>query len=103
MSYDYKQIHYNPDLGREPYAVKGYKDDGYPSTSVCAGMTRVDFLDSYASEAEAIAAHPELAQDGEVSRGHALLDADLKDVSHISDGDDMENYEIECLRREGNL
>ena len=84
MDYDYKQLHFNEELGREPWVVKGYKHDGYPSTSVCAGMTRIDFLESYESEKDAIDAHPELHLNNETSYGSAFLDEPLKDVSHIS-------------------
>ena len=88
MKYDYKQLHSNQDGGQYPFTVKGYKNDGYPSTSVCAGMTRIDFIDSYRTEQEAIDANPELVTDGEVSWGCAFLDKDLKDVSHIPDESD---------------
>ena len=89
MKYDYKQLHRYQDEGQYPFIVKGYKNDGYPSTSVCAGMTRIDFLESYETEQEAIDAHPELVTEGEVSWGCAFLDKDLKDVSHIPDESDM--------------
>ena len=85
MDYDYKQLHFNEELGREPWVVKGYKHDGYPSTSVCAGMTRIDFLESYESEATAADAHPELLMNDGISYGSTFLDEPLKDVSHISD------------------
>ena len=85
MDYDYKQLHFNQELGREPWVVKGYKNDGYPSSSVCAGMTKIDFLESYESEERAIDAHPELHLNNETSYGSAFLDEPLKDVSHISD------------------
>ena len=88
MKYDYKQLHSNQDGGQYQFTVKGYKNDGYPSTSVCAGMTRIDFIDSYETEQEAIDANPELVTDGEVSWGCAFLDKDLKDVSHIPDESD---------------
>ena len=84
MDYDYKQLHFNEELGREPWVVKGYKNDGYPSSSVCAGMTKIDFLESYESEERAIDAHPELHLNNETSYGSAFLDEPLKDVSHIS-------------------
>ena len=83
MDYDYKQLHFNEELGREPWVVKGYKHDGYPSNSVCAGMTKIDFLGSYESEERATDAHPELHLTDEVSYGSAFLDEPLKDVSHI--------------------
>jgi hypothetical protein len=51
-------------------------------------MTRIDFIDSYQSEQEAVNAHPQLVTDGEVSWGCAFLDKDLKDVSHIPDEPD---------------
>ena len=89
MKYDYKQLHRYQDEGQYPFIVKGYKNDGYPSTSVCAGMTRIDFLESYETEQEAIDAHPELVTEGEVSWGCAFLDKDLKDVSHIPDESDV--------------
>ena len=85
--YDYKQLHYNEELGREAYSVKGYKHDGFPKSSVCHGMTRIDFLESYASEEDAIKGRPELVVDGEASWGCAFMDKDLKDVSHISNED----------------
>ena len=85
MDYDYKQLHFNQELGQEPWVVKGYKHDGYPSSSVCAGMTKIDFLESYESEERAIDAHPELHLNNETSYGSAFLDEPLKDVSHISD------------------
>ena len=88
MKYDYKQLHLSQDDSVHPYLVKGYKNDGYPSTSVCAGMTRIDFIDSYETEQEAVDANPELVTDGEVSWGCAFLDKDLKDVSHIPDEPD---------------
>ena len=85
MNYDYKQLHFNQELGQEPWVVKGYKNDGYSSNSVCAGMTKIDFLESYESEERAIDAHPELHLNNETSYGSAFLDEPLKDVSHISD------------------
>ena len=85
----YKQLHYNEELGSEPYSVKLYVPDGYPESSVCYGMTKISFLDSYSSEGEAVSAHPELlASDGEIFYGSALMDKDLKDVSHIPDEPD---------------
>ena len=91
MDYDYLQLHqdeYGPELDR--YTVKSYKADGYPSYSVCAGMTKISFLDSFNSEAEAIEAYPDLVgSDGEVSYGSAFMDAPLKDVSHIPDTADL--------------
>ena len=91
MDYDYLQLHqdeYGPELDR--YTVKSYKADGYPSYSVCAGMTKISFLDSFNSEAEAIEAYPDLVgSDGEVSYGSAFMDAPLKDVSHIPDEPDL--------------
>jgi hypothetical protein len=87
--YDYKQLHYNEELGNEPYSVKGYKQDGYPKSSVCHGMTKISFLDSYRTEKDAIAAHPELVgADGETGWGSTFMDKDLKDVSHIPDEPD---------------
>ena len=88
MKYDYMQLHKSSD-SEFSYTVKGYKNEGYPSTSVCAGMTRIDFIDSYQSEQEAVNAHPELVTGGEVSWGCAFLDQDLKDVSHIPDESDL--------------
>ena len=85
MDYDYKQLHFNQELGQEPWVVKGYKHDGYSSNSVCAGMTKIDFLESYESEERAIDAHPELGTENDVSYGSDFLDEPLKDVSHISD------------------
>ena len=84
MDYDYKQLHFNAELGQEPWVVKGYKHDGYPSNSVCAGMTKIDFLESYESENDAIDAHPELGTENDISYGSDFLDEPLKDVSHIS-------------------
>ena len=85
----YKQLHYNEELGSEPYSVKLYEPDGYPESSVCYGMTKISFLDSYSSEGEAVSAHPELlASDGDIFYGSAFMDKDLKDVSHIPDEPD---------------
>lgn len=84
MDYDYKQLHFNAELGQEPWVVKGYKHDGYPSNSVCVGMTKIDFLESYESEERAIDAHPELGTENDISYGSDFLDEPLKDVSHIS-------------------
>ena len=84
MDYDYKQLHFNQELGQEPWVVKGYKNDGYSSNSVCAGMTKIDFLESYETEQDAVDAHPELGSDDDISYGSAFLDEPLKDVSHIS-------------------
>jgi len=85
----YKQLHYNEELGSEPYSVKLYEPDGYPESSVCYGMTKISFLDSYSSEGAAVSAHPELlASDGEIFYGSAFMDKDLKDVSHIPDEPD---------------
>jgi len=89
MQYDYKQLHYNDELAQEPWVVKGYKSDGYPEHSVLAGQTLIQFLDSYATEAEAVSAHPELlASDGEIFYGSAFMDQDLKSVDHIPDEPD---------------
>jgi hypothetical protein len=90
MKYDYKQLHYQEEQGKEPYVVKGYKNDGYPKGSVCHGMTKIDFLDSYQTENEAAVAHPELVHEGEICWGSAFMDRDLKDVSHIPDYDDYD-------------
>lgn len=84
MDYDYKQLHFNAELGQVPWVVKGYKHDGYPSNSVCAGMTKIDFLESYETENDAIDAHPELGTENDISYGSDFLDEPLKDVSHIS-------------------
>ena len=85
----YKQLHYNEELGSEPYSVKLYEPAGYPESSVCYGMTKISFLDCYCSEGEAVAAHPELlASEGEIFYGSAFMDKDLKDVSHIPDEPD---------------
>jgi len=91
MDYDYLQLHQNGQIGEsDRYTVKAYKADGYPSYSVCAGMTKISFLDSFNSEAEAIKAYPDLVgSDGEVSYGSAFMDAPLKDVSHIPDEPDL--------------
>jgi len=89
MDYDYKQLHYNEELAQYPWVVKGYKSDGYPSSSVCAGMTRIQFLDSYESERDAVEAHPELLNNDEISYGSAFLDEDLKCVDHIPDEPDL--------------
>jgi len=81
---NYKQLHYNEELGSEPYSVKLYEPDGYPESSVCHGMTKISFLDSYATEAQACKAHPELVgDDGETEWGSAFMDKELKDVSHL--------------------
>ncbi len=86
MDYDYLQLHQD----NYGFNVKAYKADGYPSSSVCAGMTKISFLDSFNSEAEAIEAFPDLVgSDGEVSYGSAFMDAPLKDVSHIADTPDL--------------
>jgi hypothetical protein len=47
-------------------------------------MTRIDFLESYESEKDAVDAHPELGTEDDISYGSAFLDEPLKDVSHIS-------------------
>ena len=60
---NYKQLHYNEELGQHPWVVKGYKHNGYPESSVLYGQTRINFLDSYESERDAIEAHPELLHD----------------------------------------
>ena len=88
MSDSYKQLHHDEQLGQYPYSVKKYTPDGYPASSVCHGMTKIEFLDSYESEAEAIEAHPDLVFDGEVNYGSAWMDQDLKSVSHIPDEPD---------------
>ena len=89
MDYDYLQLHQD----NYGFNVKAYKADGYPSSSVCAGMTKISFLDSFDSEAEAIEAFPDLVgSDGEVSYGSAFMDAPLKDVSHIPDESDILIY-----------
>ena len=85
MRYNYKKLHLNEELGREPYVVKGYKVNGYGRRSACKGMTRIDFLQSYESEEEAVKAHPDLVVDGETNWGCAADDAQLKDVSHIQE------------------
>ncbi len=85
MSYDYKKLFRENGHGPTAFIVKGYEEDGYPAHSVCHGMMKISFLDSYESEEEAIAAHPELLHDGEVQWGSKILDQDLKDVSHIPD------------------
>ena len=88
MNYDYKQLHFDrtmEEIGRPAYTVKGYKKNGYPETSVCHGMTRIDCLDSYANEKNAVKEHPELVtSDGEVSWGCAYMDRELKNVQHIN-------------------
>lgn len=88
-TYDYKQLHFDSvmeEIGRPPYIVKGYKKDGYPETSVCHGMTRIEFLDSYETEKDAVNEHPELVtSDGDVSWGCAYMDRELKNVQHIND------------------
>jgi hypothetical protein len=48
-------------------------------------MTKIDFLESYETENDAIDAHPELHLNNETSYGSDFLDEPLKDVSHISD------------------
>ena len=88
MSDSYKQLHQDDQLGQFPYSVKQYTPDGYPVSSVCHGMTKIEFLDAYESEAKAIEAHPDLVFNGEVSYGSAWMDKDLKDVSHIPDEGD---------------
>ena len=67
--YDYYELHTDSRLG---YVVKGY--GSYPRSSVNHGMTRIVFLDSFDTEAEAIEAYPQLQ--GE-NYGSALLDQDL--------------------------
>ena len=82
----YKQLHYNEELLPEPYSVKLYEPDGYPETSVCHGMMKISFLDSYRTEEDATKAHPELVRaDGKTEWGCAFMDAPLKDVSHIQE------------------
>ena len=85
-NYDYLQLH------RDEYGftVKGYLNDGYPKHSVCAGMTRIDYLDTFDTEEDALSAFPSLkGEDGEISYGHKLFDDELKDVSHIPDTPDL--------------
>ena len=89
MDYDYKQLHFNEELGSEPWVVKGYKSDGYPESSVLHGQTRIQFLDSYESERDAVEAHPELLNNDERSYGSAFLDEGLKRVAHIPDEPDL--------------
>ena len=75
----YKQLHYNEELGSEPYSVKLYEPDGYPESSVCYGMTKISFLDSYCTEQDAVEAHPQLVgSDGETSWGSTFMDKTLK-------------------------
>ena len=88
MQYDYKQLHYNEELGQHPWVVKGYKHNGYPKSSVLYGQTRINFLDSYGSEGDAIEAHPELLHDDEICYGSAFLDQDLQSVDHLPDEPD---------------
>ena len=94
MKYDYKQLHYDgemAEMGYAAYTVKGYKKDGYPKSSVCYGMTKIDFIDTYESVDDAVVAHPELVcSDGEVSWGSSYEDSLLKDVSHIPDEPDYQ-------------
>jgi len=75
-------------IGSEPYSVKLYEPDGYPESSVLHGQTRIQFLDSYESERDAVEAHPELLNNDEISYGSAFLDEDLKRVDHIPDEPD---------------
>ncbi len=89
MDYDYKQLHYNEELAQCPWVVKGYKSDGYPKSSVLYGQTKIDFIDSYESERDAVEAHPELLHDNEISYGSAFIDQDLKSVDHIPDEPDL--------------
>ena len=89
MKFDYKQLHYNEELGSEPWVVKGYKNDGYPKSSVLYGQTAVHFIESYESERDAIEDHPELIdQDQEISYGCAFMDQSLKSVDHLPDEPD---------------
>ena len=82
----YKQLHYNEELLPAPYSVKLYEPDGYPETSVCHGMMKISFLDSYRTEEDATKAHPELVgSDGETEWGSAYMDRELKSVSHIQE------------------
>lgn len=68
-----------------------YEFGRYPRSSVLAGQTRKSFLDSFDSLEEAQAAYPK-ADVGYVPACNS--------VAHLPDGDDMEEYERDCLRRE---
>ena len=71
------------------YAV--YEFGRYPRSSVLAGQTRKSFLDSFESLEAAQAAYPD-ADVGYVPAGNSF--------GHLPDGDDLEEYERDCLRRE---
>ena len=94
MDYDYKQLHYNEELAQYPWVVKGYKSDGYPSSSVCAGMTRIQFLDSYESERDAVEAHPELLNNDEINwlnNYHSKVFLNLKKYMNKNELIDLKN------------
>jgi hypothetical protein len=84
-NYDYLQLHH--DLFG--LVVKGYKYDGYPSHSVLAGQTRIDYLDTFDTEEEALKAYPELAPKGETQWGSQWVDAQIKDASFLPDEPDL--------------
>ena len=90
-TYDWKNLRHNADeLPQEPWIVKGYQSDGYPSNSVCVGMTKVSFLGSYSTEEKALAAHPDLvAKDGSIIGGSEAIDDQIKDCSHLPDEPDI--------------
>ena len=71
QQYDYYKLFADQQLG---FIVKGY--GSYPQSSVLAGQVRVVFLDSFATEAQAREAFPDLATDGS-EWGSRILDADL--------------------------
>lgn len=72
------------------FDVKGYKEDGYPSYSVLAGRTRIDFIDAFDTVEEAIEAFPALKVDGVIQWGDRWTDAQIKDVSHLPDEPDLQ-------------
>jgi hypothetical protein len=68
-----------------------YEFDVYPRSSVLAGQTRKRHINSYEKLEEAEKHYPQA--DVGCRDAHNSFD-------HLPDGDDMEAFERECLRRE---
>ena len=71
-----------------------YEFDVYPRSSVLAGQTRKQFIDSFDSLEEAEKQYPHA--DVGYRDAHNSFD-------HLPDDDDMESYERECLRAEEDM
>jgi len=83
--YDYYKLHvtgHEGDSGR--YVVKGYGT--YEKYSVLAGQTKITFLDSFATEAAAREAYPDLANDG-TEYSNRYLDP-VNTFDHLPDDED---------------